>query len=73
MENKLKEDIEKEVEEMWNKELKGNYDNFIDSCLMSTLKDIKIQLNNYENSIKSYMNNLENQFDKKFNQKNIKK
>jgi hypothetical protein len=68
MENKLKEEIEKEVEELWNKELKENYDKFIDSCLMSTLKDIKIQLTNYENSVKSYIKNLEKEFDKKFNQ-----
>jgi hypothetical protein len=68
MENKLKEEIEKEVEELWNKELKKNYDKFIDSCLMSTLKDIKIQLTNYENSVKSYIKNLEKEFDKKFNQ-----
>ena len=35
---------------------------------MSTLKDIKIQLTNYENSVKSYIKNLEKEFDKKFNQ-----
>ena len=68
MENKLKEEIEKEVEELWNKELKENYDKFIESCLMSTLKDIKIQLTNYDNSVKSYIKNLEKEFDKKFNQ-----
>ena len=68
MEDKLKEEVQKEVEELWESKLKENFSNFVNSYLMETLTNIKDKLSNFENSVKSHIKNLENGFDKNFNQ-----
>ena len=67
MEDKIKQEAMKEVEEDWENNLKNNFKEQLNNCLINELKSLKIQMNDIETSVKNHINSLEKNFDNKFN------
>ena len=67
MEDKIKQEVMKEVEEDWENNLKNSFKDQLNNCLINELKSLKIQMNDFETSVKNHINSLEKDFENKFN------
>ena len=67
MEDKIKQEAMKEVEEDWENNLKNSFKDQLNNCLINELKSLKIQMNDFETSVKNHINSLEKDFENKFN------
>lgn len=69
MEEDVREQAKKEAEEIWEKELKEQFSRQINQCLMETLKTLQGELKQFDSSINSHIEQLDEQFEKKWNDK----
>ena len=67
MEDKIKQEAMKEVEEDWENNLKNSFKDQLNKCLINELTNLKIQMNDFETSVKNHINSLEKDFENKFN------
>ena len=67
MEDKIKQEVMKEVEEDWENNLKNSFKDQLNKCLINGLTNLKIQMNDFETSVKNHINSLEKDFENKFN------
>ena len=56
----------KEVEEDWENNLKNSFKDQLNKCLINELTNLKIQMNDFETSVKNHINSLEKDFENKF-------
>lgn len=66
MEDQIVEKAKKEADEMWEKELKPDFSKYINTCLVESLKELKDELQKFDNSMKSHIQSLDQQFENKF-------
>lgn len=69
MEDNIKEKAKKEAEEIWEKKLKKDFEEYIQNCLMETLKGLDSELVKFDQNMKSHIETLDSQFETKFNEK----
>ena len=69
MEDEIKKKAEKEAEKIWKEKLEKDFQKYIGNCLMETLKGLQAELNKFDESMKSHIQTLDSQFEKKFNEK----
>ena len=67
MDNNLKQEAIKEAEDYWEKNLKENFKTNLNTCLAEALKNIKNELKNFDESMKSYIQSLQINFEENFN------
>ena len=67
MELSIEEQAKKDAMEIWENKLKSDFEDHINNCLMDTLKELKVELNNFEQSMKSHLSELDQKFQKKYN------
>ncbi len=53
MEDNIKEKAKKEAEEIWEKKLKKDFEEYIQNCLMETLKGLDSELVKFDQNMKS--------------------
>ena len=66
MEDQAKEKAIKEANELWENQLKNDFSNHINKCLMETLNSLNKELNNFDESMKNHIQTLDKDFEKKF-------
>ena len=66
MDEQSKENAIKEANELWDKQLKQDFSNHINKCLMETLQSLNKELNNFDESMKNHIQTLDNNFESKF-------
>ena len=62
----IKEKAEKEAKELWEKELKKDFIDHIQKCLMETLKELKQELKQFDESMKTHIKTLDEKFENQF-------
>ena len=68
-EEEIKKQTREIVEEMWEKELEKLFSNQINKCLMDTLKSLQKELKNFDKAINSHIQELDNNFNEKWDNK----
>ena len=66
MEDEIREQAKKEVEQIWENKLKKSFTSQINECLGETLQNLKNELNNFDNSINSHIQELDKKFEEKW-------
>jgi len=66
MDEQSKENAIKEANELWDKQLKQDFSNHINKCLMETLQSLNKELNNFDESMKNHIQTLDKNFESKF-------
>jgi hypothetical protein len=67
MEDEIREQAKKDVEQIWENKLKKSFTSQINECLAETLQNLKNELNNFDNSINSHIQELDKKFEEKWN------
>ena len=65
----IKEQAKKEIDDIWEKEIKKSFTNEINKCLVKTLKELKDELDNFDSSINQHIQNLDDKFNEKWEKK----
>ena len=65
-EDQIIESAKKEANDLWEKELKEDFNTHIQNCVVEALKELKGELNKFEKSMEAHMNSLDEKFEKKF-------
>ena len=66
MEDEIREQAKKDVEQIWENKLKKSFTSQINECLAETLQNLKNELNNFDNSINSHIQELDKKFEEKW-------
>ena len=65
----IKEQAKKDVDKIWEEKLKKSFEVQINKSFFETLKDLKIGIDKYNNSINSHIDDLDKKFNEKWNKK----
>lgn len=66
MENKIKKDVQEEVDKLWESNLKHNFENHLNQCLKDSLNNIEAKIQNLEDSMKKHIEALNQNLEQKF-------
>jgi len=67
MEDKIKQEAMKQADDDWENNLQNTFKDQLNNCLLNELKNLRIQMNDLETSVKKHIDSLEKDFDTKFN------
>ena len=67
MEEEIREQIKKDVEQIWETKFKVSFSNQINICLMETLKNLENERINFDSTINSQIQELDKKFEEKWN------
>ena len=65
----IKEQARKDVDRIWEEKLKQSFEEQINKAFAETLKDLKIEITNFNNSINNHIDDLDKDFEEKWNKK----
>ncbi len=65
----IKEQAKKEVDDIWEKEIKKSFTNQINKCLVETLKVLKNELDNFDTTINQHIQKIDDKFNEKWEKK----
>ena len=65
----IKEQARKDVDRIWEEKLKQSFEEQINKAFAETLKDLKVEITNFNNSINNHIDNLDKDFEEKWNKK----
>ena len=69
MEEDLREQVRKDVDQIWNEKLKESFKKEINNSFLQTLNGLKKELEDFNNSINNHIEELDKKFDEKWEQK----
>ena len=65
----IKELVRKDVDRIWEEKLKKSFEEQINRAFAETLKGLKIEITNFNNSINNHIDDLDKDFEEKWNKK----